>query len=103
MLDQLDRGIDLKPETVTCGNYFPEWLARHLWFEESNISVNVLSPVGRVKTPGNLFLGNNPEDPYLDFEVADALARATVWLCEQPASFTGQVLWDEEVCEQHGL
>jgi len=63
----------------------------------------VLSPMGRVKTPGNLLLGNDPNDPFTDFEAAEAMAKAARWICEQPPEFTGHVLWDETLCEEQGL
>ena len=83
-------------------NRFTEQLARDLQFDGSGISANVLSPMGRVKTPGNLYAGQDHGDP-LEFEVAEAMAKATAWICEQPPEFTGHVLWDEELCEAHGL
>lgn len=36
--------------------------------QDANISVNVLSPQGRIKTPGNLFAENDPNNPSLEFE-----------------------------------
>jgi citronellol/citronellal dehydrogenase len=83
-------------------NRFTEQLARDLQFDGSGISANVLSPMGRVKTPGNLYAGRDLGDP-LDFEVAEAMAKATAWICEQPSSYTGHILWDEEVCAANGL
>ena len=73
-------------------------------YQKENISVNVLSPAGRVKTPGNIFAANDREAPDLDFETADDMGKATVWICEQPTTaLTGSVLYDNEVCEQNGL
>jgi hypothetical protein len=72
--------------------------------QEDNISVNLLSPQGRIRTPGNLYASNDPENPDLNFESADQMGKATVWICEQsPQAFTGNVLYDNEVCEAHGL
>jgi len=72
--------------------------------QEDNISVNLLSPQGRIRTPGNLYASNDPENPDLNFEAADQMGKATVWICEQsPQAFTGNVLYDNEVCEAHGL
>ncbi|MYB42864.1 MAG: SDR family NAD(P)-dependent oxidoreductase [Chloroflexi bacterium] len=69
-----------------------------------NIAVNVLSPNGRVKTPGNLFFENDPENPTLDFETADDMGKATVWMCEQDASsYTGNIVYDEDVVREHNL
>lgn len=72
--------------------------------QEDSISVNLLSPQGRIRTPGNLYAANDPENPDLNFESADQMGKATVWICEQlPQAFTGNVLYDNEVCEAHGL
>jgi NAD(P)-dependent dehydrogenase (short-subunit alcohol dehydrogenase family) len=72
--------------------------------QDENISVNVLSPQGRIKTPGNIFAENDKENPNLDFEEAIAMGKATVWICQQdPQKFTGNILFDEEVCREHGL
>ena len=73
-------------------------------YQSDNIAVNVLSPNGRVKTPGNIFFDNDPDNPDLDFETADAMGKATVWICEQPtSSYTGNIVYDEDVCKEHGL
>ena len=72
--------------------------------QDDSISVNVLSPVGRIRTPGNLYAGNDPQDPDLDFETADEMGKATVWICEQPPQqFNGNILLDKEICREHGL
>ena len=65
---------------------------------------NVLSPQGRIKTPGNIYAQNNKENPDLDFEEAVAMGKATVWICEQdPQQFTGNILFDEDLCREKGL
>lgn len=69
-----------------------------------NISVNVLSPQGRIKTPGNIFFANNRENPDTDFEVAEKMGKAAVWICEQPAHIlNGTVMYDETLCAEKGL
>ena len=71
---------------------------------DENIAVNVLSPQGRIKTPGNIFAQNDKENPDLDFEEAVAMGRAAVWICEQdPQQFTGNILFDEDLCREKGL
>ncbi|RLT34137.1 MAG: SDR family NAD(P)-dependent oxidoreductase [Chloroflexi bacterium] len=68
------------------------------------ISVNVLSPSGRIKTPGNLMASNDRENPNLDFDIADDMGKATVWICEQPATvLNGAILYDSEVVQSKGL
>lgn len=72
--------------------------------QDDGIAVNVLSPQGRIKTPGNIFAQNDPENPDLDFEPATAMAKGTRWICEQdPRQFTGHILFDEDLCRERGL
>lgn len=80
---------------------FSQGLAMEL--QDDGISVNVLSPQGRIRTPGNVFAQNDPENPDLDFEEAVAMAKGTRWICEQPATFTGHILFDDELCREKGL
>ena len=47
---------------------------------------------------------NDPENPTLDFETADDMGKATVWMCEQDASsYTGNIVYDEDVVREHNL
>lgn len=77
-------------------------LAREL--TPSKVAVNVLSPQGAIATPGNRFARNDPENPDLTFEQAIAMGKAAVWITKQdPAHFTGNILYDEEVVAKHNL
>lgn len=68
------------------------------------IAVNVLSPQGRIKTPGNLFAQNDRENPSLEFETADYMGKGAVWICETvPPSYTGNILFDEDFAREKGL
>jgi len=80
---------------------FSQGLAKEL--QEDNIKVNVLSPQGRIKTPGNIWAENDPENPSLEFEAADEMGKAGVWICEQPATYTGHILFDQDVCSEQNL
>ncbi|MBN9493212.1 SDR family NAD(P)-dependent oxidoreductase [bacterium] len=71
--------------------------------QDDKISVNVLSPQGRIKTPGNLFAGNDKENPDLNFERAVYMAKGAVWICEQPPAYTGNIKFDEDLCREQGL
>lgn len=71
--------------------------------QDDNISVNVLSPEGRILTPGALFASSDPDNPNLDFEPAEKMGKAAVWISEQPPSFTGNILYDERLCAEQGL
>jgi NAD(P)-dependent dehydrogenase (short-subunit alcohol dehydrogenase family) len=73
-------------------------------YQEDNISVNVLSPETGVRTAGNRFASNDPQNPDLNFEIADDMGQATVWICEQPAQeYTGRILYDKPVLEAAGI
>jgi citronellol/citronellal dehydrogenase len=72
--------------------------------QADKIAVNVLSPQGRIRTPGNIFAENDPRNPTLDFEPADKMGKAALWICEQqPPTFTGHILFDEILCREKGL
>lgn len=72
--------------------------------QADNIGVNVLSPQGRIKTPGNIYSQNSKENPDLEFEEAVAMGKAARWILEQPPqSFTGNILFDDEMVEQYAL
>ncbi|MDZ7729648.1 MAG: SDR family oxidoreductase [Dehalococcoidia bacterium] len=71
--------------------------------QEDSISVNVLSPEGRILTPGALFASSDPDNPNLDFEPAEKMGKGAVGSREQPPTFTGHILFDEQLCEEQGL
>jgi NAD(P)-dependent dehydrogenase (short-subunit alcohol dehydrogenase family) len=72
--------------------------------QKDNISVNVLSPEGGVRTPGNKYAANDRDNPDLNFEVADDMGQATVWVCEQPAQeYTGNILFDKPLLREQGI
>jgi citronellol/citronellal dehydrogenase len=73
-------------------------------YQAQGISVNVLSPVGRVRTPGNVFGMTPPGGTPEPFETAEAMGKAAVFIASQaPPSFTGNILFDEEMVQQHQL
>ena len=80
---------------------FSQGLAREL--QSDNIKVNVLSPQGRIKTPGNIWADNDPDNPTLEFEAADEMGKAGVWVCEQSNEYTGNILFDQDVCRENNL
>ena len=81
---------------------FSQGLAMEL--QPDNIAVNVLSPQGRIKTPGNIWAENDRDNPNLDFEIAVAMGKSARWILEQdPRAFTGNILFDEDVVAQHNL
>ncbi len=72
--------------------------------QKDNISVNILSPEGGVRTPGNRMASNDRENPDLNFETADDMGKAAVWICEQPPQqFTGNVLFDKPLLQKAGV
>lgn len=72
--------------------------------QKDNISVNVLSPRGGIRTPGNRMASNDRENPDLNFEVADDMGQAAVWICEQPQQeYTGNILYDKDLLTEAGI
>ncbi len=72
--------------------------------QDDGVAVNVLSPQGRIRTPGNVWAQNDPEHPDLDFEPADAMGAAALWMCTQPpARYTGRIEYDQDLCAREGL
>jgi citronellol/citronellal dehydrogenase len=75
-----------------------------LEYQAQGISVNVLSPAGRVRTPGNVFGMTPPGGTPEPFETAEAMGKAAVFIASQPAhAFTGNILFDEEMVRQYQL
>ena len=68
--------------------------------QEDGIKANVLSLDYLIRTPGQLFAGNDPQDPDLDFDPADWMGRAAVWICEQPPAYTGNIVFDRQLRDQ---
>jgi 3-oxoacyl-[acyl-carrier protein] reductase len=69
-----------------------------------NIAVNVLSPKTWYRTPGNMWAGNDPENPNVEFEPADKMGLAAAWICEQPPQqYTGNIAYEEDICAEHAL
>lgn len=97
------RGDDILYGPLKAGiEHLTQGQARDL--QDDHIAVNVLSPEGRILTPGSLYPEQDRENPRLNFEAADKMGLATVWICEQPPQrFTGHILYDEQVCAEHGL
>jgi citronellol/citronellal dehydrogenase len=72
--------------------------------QPEGIAVNVLSPEGRIRTPGNIFFENDRDNPRLDFEIAVDMGKAMVWICRQdPRRFTGHILFDTDVVQEQAL
>lgn len=100
------------PETRSGGGFYAmvkSGLERYsqalaMELQDDGIAVNVLSPLGRIRTPGNIWAENDPENPTLEFERAPHMAKGTVWICEQaPVEFSGHILFDEDLCAEKGL
>jgi len=66
----------------------------------------VLAPQGGVKTPGLMFFRNDIQNPIPveEFESADNMGKAAVWICEQPATkLNGSILYDGDVVSANNL
>ena len=101
--EQRDRRGDIfyGPEKIALEHFSQGQAAT---YQEENISVNVLSPDTGVRTAGNRFASNDRENPDLNFETADDMGQATVWICEQPPKgFTGNILYDKPVLTNAGI
>jgi NAD(P)-dependent dehydrogenase (short-subunit alcohol dehydrogenase family) len=73
-------------------------------YQPQGISANVLSPIGRVRTPGNVFGMTPPGATPEPFEQAEAMGKAAVFIASQPPHlFTGHILFDEEMVRQYQL
>jgi len=73
-------------------------------FQDKGISFNVLSPLGRIRTPGNVFGMTKPGETPEPFEQAIAMGKSAVFICSQdPRTFTGNILFDEEVVRTYSL
>jgi citronellol/citronellal dehydrogenase len=73
-------------------------------YQDRGISFNALSPVGRIRTPGNVFGMTKPGETPEPFEAAVAMGKAAVFICSQdPHTYTGNILFDEEMVEKYHL
>ncbi|GMU40238.1 MAG: short-chain dehydrogenase [Chloroflexota bacterium] len=101
--EQQNRGGDIfyGGEKAMLEHFSQRMAAMH---QRDGISVNVLSPRGGVRTPGNRMASNSRENPDLNFEVAHDMGQACVWMCEQPASqYTGNVVYDKDLLTEVGI
>ena len=74
---------------------FTQGLAMDL--QQYRIACNVLSLNYVIHTPGNIFADNDPENPNLDFDSAEWMGRAAVWISRQPAEYTGHIVFDHNM------
>ncbi len=97
------RGDDILYGPLKAGiEHLTQGQAREL--QDANIAVNVLSPERRILTPGSRYPEQDRDNPSLEFEAADKMGLAAVWICERnPTEFTGNVLYDERVCAEQRL
>lgn len=72
--------------------------------QQHNISVNMLLPSGRIRTPGNIYAENDPRNPTLEFETAEDMGKAAVWIAQQPVTtLNGSILIDADVVRANNL
>src|SRR5712691_8910205 len=74
---------------------FTTGLAQQL--QSDKIAANVLSLGYLIHTPGNIFAQNDPQNPNLEFDDADWMGRAAVWISRQPPEYTGHIVWDDKM------
>ena len=62
------------------------------------------APTQLVATAGNMFASNDRDNPDTNFETADDMGQAAVWICEQPADkYTGQSAYDKDLLNKAGI
>jgi citronellol/citronellal dehydrogenase len=74
---------------------FTQGLAQQL--QKDCTSANVLSLGYLIRTPGNVWAQNDPEQPNLNFDDADWMGRAAVWIAMQPPEYTGHIVFDDRI------
>jgi citronellol/citronellal dehydrogenase len=73
-------------------------------YQDQGISFNVLSPTGRIRTPGNVFGMTKPGETPEPFEQAVNMGKSAVFICcQDPHTFTGHLLFDDEVVQTYKL
>ena len=65
--------------------------------QDDRISANVLSLRYVIRTPGNVWAQNDPDNPRLEFEPADWMGRAAAWIALQGPEYTGNIVFDDEI------
>lgn len=73
-------------------------------YQNQGISFNVLSPMGRIRTPGNVFGMTKPGETPEPFEEAVAMGKSAVFICcQDPHVYTGNILFDEDMVRRYDL
>jgi NAD(P)-dependent dehydrogenase (short-subunit alcohol dehydrogenase family) len=73
-------------------------------YQAQGISFNVLSPSGRIRTPGNVFGMTRPGETPEPFEAAVNMGKGVVFICcQEPRTFTGNLLFDDEMVQTYKL
>ncbi len=67
--------------------------------QDDHIKSNALSPGGLIRTPGTVF-ARRLGVPDEGFEAADWMGRMAVWICQQPATYTGHILFDSDMRDE---
>jgi citronellol/citronellal dehydrogenase len=82
--------------TVKAGlERFTQGLAQEL--QSEHVSANVLSLGYVIRTPGNVWAQNDAEQPNLNFDDADWMGRAAVWIAMQSSAYTGHIVFDDQI------
>jgi len=87
-------GADLMYGTIKSGlDRATQGIAMEL--QDEHIKANSLSPGGLIRTPGTVF-ARGLGVPAGGYEAADWMGRMAVWICEQPPTYTGNILRDSD-------
>lgn len=65
--------------------------------QQYGIACNVLTLRYLIKTPGHWYALTTPDKPQTEFEQADWMTRASVWIASQAPSFTGNIVDDRDM------
>ena len=68
--------------------------------QQHDIACNVLTLRYLIKTPGHWYALTTPDNPQTEFEEAEWMARASVWIAAQPPTYTGNVVDDRDMREE---
>lgn len=68
--------------------------------QQYEIACNVLTLRYLIKTPGHWYALTTPDNPQTEFEEAEWMARAAVWIASRPPTYTGHIVDDRDMREE---
>ncbi len=83
----------LTPALSTPDGLLTQSLAMEL--ADQDIAVNSLSVRRSIRTPGNIYAKQDPDNPVLQFGAADDMGACVVEICGRPFSYTGHIVIED--------